>query len=280
MKAGLPLRRQIFLPQIIRDRRMHLHQYAIGQSPLCFLPQLFGDLFHDRGGRHHVPRTRAFRTTRIATFLQRGSGLVTRHLDQSEHRHFHDRRAYAIFFDRRPQCCEHEFAIFFALHINKINDDHAADIAQANLSRHFLRRGEIDAQRQIVPTVSAPKCSGIDIDRGQRFGRINHDVRAARHLHAAFEQRSDRVLNAVLHEQIIRRDIGHFHLWLFGNQIDKPFIRGAIVRDNLFGRRRHVIARGAQHNIRLPIKTRRRGCDLRPPPDTFPGAPQEREVMR
>ena len=64
------------------------------------------------------------------------------------------------------------------LHVDKINNDDAAQIAQAQLPRDRLGRFKIGLEDRVVKAAATDKTAGVDVDRGERFGRINDQVAA------------------------------------------------------------------------------------------------------
>ena len=83
------------------------------------------------------------------------------------------------------------------LHIDKIDNDDAAQIAQAHLSRDRLSGLKIRLENRIVKAASTDKTARIDVDRGERFGGINDQIAARLESHFAFDCATDFVFNAV-----------------------------------------------------------------------------------
>ncbi len=63
-------------------------------------------------------------------------------------------------------------------HVDEINDDQAADIAEAKLAADFLRRFEIGLENGRVQVLLRFVAARIDVDSHQRFGFIDTDVAA------------------------------------------------------------------------------------------------------
>ncbi len=60
-------------------------------------------------------------------------------------------------------------------HIDEVDNDQAAEVAQTQLAGNFVSRFEVGIEGR--PSTSPPRWRGreVDIDRGQRFGAIDND---------------------------------------------------------------------------------------------------------
>ena len=74
----------------------------------------------------------------------------------------------------------HRSAVFPFLHIDKVDHHEPADITQPQLRRHLNRRGDVHRHRDGFHGAFQPKSrsSRVDVNRGERFGLLNHEVRA------------------------------------------------------------------------------------------------------
>ena len=64
------------------------------------------------------------------------------------------------------------------VHIDKVNDDQATDISQAELAHDFVHGFEIGGEHRRCRIALADKPSGVDIDSHQSFGVVNDDIAA------------------------------------------------------------------------------------------------------
>ena len=88
-------------------------------------------------------------------------------------------------------------------HIDKINQNHAADAAHSDLPRNFRRRFQVNQIRRFfVRNPRAPKSAGIDIDGRQRFRMLDDETSAG--WQRDFTRKKERhiVLDAVRVKQI------------------------------------------------------------------------------
>jgi len=61
-------------------------------------------------------------------------------------------------------------------HVDEIDDDDAAQVAQSQLPSHGLRRFQIGAVDRLLQVARAQKRAGIHIDRGHCLGLIDHQI--------------------------------------------------------------------------------------------------------
>ena len=90
------------------------------------------------------------------------------------------------------------------LHVDEVDDDDAAEIAQAQLPRDHLRRLEIGLEDRVVEAAAADEAAGVDVDRRHRLGLVDDQVAARLQVDAARQRLLDLVLDPV---QIVQRPI-------------------------------------------------------------------------
>ncbi|MNY09625.1 hypothetical protein D3C86_1425450 [compost metagenome] len=64
------------------------------------------------------------------------------------------------------------------LHVDEVQDDDAAQIAQSELAGDGLRSLQIGLENRVVEIASAHEAACVDIDRGQRLGLVDDQVAA------------------------------------------------------------------------------------------------------
>ena len=82
-------------------------------------------------------------------------------------------------------------------HVNKINNDDATQVAQAQLPCNRLRCLEIGFKNGIVQISCANITAGIDIDGRHRFGLVDHQVAAGFEVDASSQGFIDLRINIV-----------------------------------------------------------------------------------
>ncbi len=81
------------------------------------------------------------------------------------------------------------------LHIDEVNDDQAAQIAQAQLAGHFVGGFKIRAHGGFFDVGAAGRACRVHVNRHQRFGVIDDDRATRRQLNRARICRFDLMLD-------------------------------------------------------------------------------------
>ena len=97
--------------------------------------------------------------------------------------------------------CEHRVPVLVGVHVDEVDDDDAAEVAQAQLPRDHLRGLEVGLEDRVVEVAPADEAAGVDVDRGQRLGLVDDEIAARLQIDAARERLLDLVLDAVEIEQ-------------------------------------------------------------------------------
>ena len=80
-------------------------------------------------------------------------------------------------------------------HVDKVHDDEAADIPQAELAGDFFRRLDVGLENHLVHILGATVAAGVHVHGNECFGLINDDVAAAFQPHLARECLVDLLLD-------------------------------------------------------------------------------------
>jgi hypothetical protein len=68
--------------------------------------------------------------------------------------------------------------VLFARHVDEVEDDDAAQVAQPQLARDRLRGFEVGLEDRVVEVARADEATGVDVDRRQRLGLVDYEVAA------------------------------------------------------------------------------------------------------
>ena len=90
------------------------------------------------------------------------------------------------------------------LHVDEIDHDQPGEVAQPQLSGNLLGGFEIGAQRRLLDVALAGRAPGIDVDRDQSLGLVDHDIAARAELD---DRRMDRVDLALDLEAVEEADL-------------------------------------------------------------------------
>ena len=103
---------------------------------------------------------------------------MARHFQQPETRYasYLNPRAIVVHGITQPGF---DLALILVLHhIDKIDDDQAAKVANFQLARNFVGSFEVGHFRGIFNIAAAGGARGVDVDRGQGLGMIDNDCAA------------------------------------------------------------------------------------------------------
>ena len=80
---------------------------------------------------------------------------------------------------------QHRVAMLGVLHVDEVDDDDAAEVAQPQLARDRLRRLEVGLEDRVVEAAAADEAAGVDVDRRHRLGLVDDQVAARLQVDAA-----------------------------------------------------------------------------------------------
>src|SRR5687767_2512422 len=168
---------------LVQQERRHVDRHLGVHRAGVFLHRFF---LHDA---QHVQRGRlgaadeagaaAARAADVRGFLERGLQALARELHQPEARDLADLHAGAVVLERVAQAVLDLALVALRFHVDEVDDDQSAQVAQPELARHLVGGLEVGAQRGLLDVAAARGTGGVDIDRDQRFRMVDHD-RAAR----------------------------------------------------------------------------------------------------
>src|SRR6267378_3733865 len=179
---------------------------------------------------------------------------------------------------------ENLFAVAALFHVDEVDHDDAAEVAQANLSDDFLHSFEVGLDDGVLEAggTFADEFSGVDVDGHERFGVIDNDVAAGFEPHFRAQRFVELVLDAELLEDrrflAVQLDaIDELGLEAADEFDDLPVFLfaidpdgGEIVAD--------VIAKDALDEIQVAVQKRGRFALLAALLDFVPGLAEEFDV--
>src|ERR1019366_4224589 len=117
--------------------------------------------------------------TRIGQqFFQALARAFARHLHESQFGNLERRGPRLVALERQRQRVADLLAIALAIHVDEINYDDSADVAQPQLVYYFLYCFEVGLEDGVVLAALADEAAGIHVDCSQRFGLIENQVAA------------------------------------------------------------------------------------------------------
>ncbi|OIQ76201.1 hypothetical protein GALL_421230 [mine drainage metagenome] len=130
-----------------------------------------------------------------------GADTLARHFEQSEMRNAPDLDSGTVLSQAIAELALHRAVIALLVHVDEVDDDQTGEIAKPQLPRYFLGGLEISLECGILDMVLAGRAAGVDVDRNQRLGLVDHDVATGPQLHGRREHRVELALDAHAREQ-------------------------------------------------------------------------------
>src|SRR6202167_3228480 len=159
------------------------------------LPRLPHDLakplIANRLRRLDVPPPLAGWTSPAQQVFHAFARAFARHFDQAERRYRGNAGLCVIVGQGTLQRLNHLPAMIRLLHVDEIEDDDAAQVAQTQLPGDGHRRFEIGAEYGFLQISMAYEGAGIDVDRRHRLGLVDEQIPARVERHLAIQRLLD-----------------------------------------------------------------------------------------
>ena len=137
----------------------------------------------------------------MARFTQRRAQTLAGHLQQAEAGDVANLDTCTILTYRFTQTVFNRALVANRGHVDKVDNDQAAEVAQTQLTGNLICRFEVGVERRLFNVAAAGCASGVDVDGGQRFGAVDNNRAAGRQTHFTLEGGFDLRLNLVVAEQ-------------------------------------------------------------------------------
>ena len=122
---------------------------------------------------------------------------LSRHLHEAEVGNGQDVRAGLVALDRGAHRAQHRLLVLARLHVDEVDHDEPADVAQAQLARDLLDGLEVHFEDGVLLRALALVAAGVDVDGDERLGLVDDEVGAGLHVDAAAERVAELLLDAV-----------------------------------------------------------------------------------
>ncbi len=158
--------RPFFVKQIRGDRHRN--------NGMDFLRILFQRFFFNQaqnGQRQrfviaHGAGTATARTHVMAGFAQRRAQALTRHFEQAEAGNMANLNTRPVLTHRFTQAVFYRALVTYRRHIDKVDNDQAAQVAQTQLAGNLIGRFQVGIKRRFFDIAAASRAGGVDIDGG------------------------------------------------------------------------------------------------------------------
>ncbi|MNF60405.1 hypothetical protein D3C84_420210 [compost metagenome] len=145
---------------------------------------------------------------------------------------------------------QHLALVLFIFHVDEVDDDDPAQVAQAQLPGDGRRRFQISLEDSLFEVPVPDERTGVDVNGTHRLGRIDHQITAGLEWNLALQRLLNLVFDAIQVEnrslaRIVLQAIGDFR-HQFGDKLRGPLERFPRIDANLLDLRADQIAQGAQ----------------------------------
>ena len=111
--------------------------------------------------------------------------------------------AGAVTRKRLGEPTQHQVTVGFEHHVDEVDDDHAADVAQPHLAHDLLGGLEVVARHRFLEVAPrAGELAGVDVDDGHRLGVLDDQRAARREPHLPVECLRQLLVDAMHHEGV------------------------------------------------------------------------------
>ena len=186
----------------LADFRVNTQEDVLALHVLGHLAHLDINFVADGRDRFYVASRFAMRAGRADGALERLLDALASDGDQSEIIELEDLRRSAIVAQFLFEGLHDALAVAALVHVDEIDDDDAAEIAEADLANDLLDRVHVGFDDGVFEARGLSDIlSGIDVDGDQRFGLVDDDVAATLQPDFRFERLVNFFLQAELFEE-------------------------------------------------------------------------------
>ena len=134
-------------------------------------------------------------------FRQRRTQALPAHFQQTKVTDMADLDAGSVVLQRILDSAFDHRVVTLGLHVDEVDDDQPGQIAQSQLARDLVGRLQVGAQRGLFDVPFAGGTAGVDVDRDQRLGLVDHQIAARPQLHRRLQHAVELRLDLVTGEQ-------------------------------------------------------------------------------
>ena len=130
------------------------------------------------------------------------------HLDEAERGHLGDLVLRAVATEALEQTTHDEVAVALEHHVDEVDDDDAADVAQPELADDLLGRLDVVLGDGLLEVAArADELAGVDVDDRHRLGAVDDERAAARQPDLAVHRLGELLVDAV----VVKRSSSDVH---------------------------------------------------------------------
>ena len=250
-----------FVALFVEQERGHFHRHLYVYGGGVVLHRLLLDDAQDLQRRAFrvadVAGAAAARAVDVRAFRECWLEALAAHLHQAKFADGAELHAGAVLAQRVAQAVFHFAAVLRLFHVDEVDDDQAAQIAQAHLACHFIGGFQVGAGGGFFDVTALDGARRVHVNRDQRFGVVNDDGPARGQLHGAGVGRLNLVLNLKAAEQrcvvTVALDAGR----VLGHHVAHELLRLLVdvirVDQDVANVAVEVVADGADHQARFLV---------------------------
>ena len=119
--------------------------------------------------------TGAARAGDVAAFAQGGFQALAAQFQEAEAGKFAHLHTGAVFFERIAQDVFNIALVLGVFHVDEVDDDQTAQVAQAHLAGDFFGGFHIGFEGGVFDVRAACRAGGVDVDGNEGFGVVDHN---------------------------------------------------------------------------------------------------------
>jgi hypothetical protein len=125
--------------------------------------------------------------TMLAGLAERRAQALARHLQQAEAGDAAHLHPGAVHLQRLAQPVLHLALVLGGCHVDEVDDDQAAQVAQAQLAGDLVGRLQVGVERGLLDVAALGGARRVDVDGDQRLGVVDDDGAAGGQAHARWK---------------------------------------------------------------------------------------------
>ena len=203
----------------------------------------------------------ATRADDLGRFAERRTQTLARQFEQAETRNATDLHACAIDAHGVLELVLDLALVARAVHVDEVDDDQAACVADAQLAGDFRSGFQIGMERRFLDVATLGRLRRVDVDRGQRFGLVDNDRAACGQAHGALERIFDLRLDLEAREQrhrvLVQLELAQVVRHDLLDELAGVVVELLVVDEDLADVVAQVVAQGADDQFRFLVDQER-----------------------
>ena len=135
---------------------------------------------------------------------QTGTQALTGHLNQTQRSHLSHLMLGTVTAQALNQATQNQVTVRLKHHVNEVNDDNAANIAQTQLTDNLLSSFQVVLGDSLFQVAAATgELTGVHVHHGHGFGTVNHQRTTRGQVHLTVQCLRQLLVDAVVVEEVV-----------------------------------------------------------------------------